>query len=121
MINLYFFFNFTKYLDRIHIFQPEIRLYIFSIISVWLLHIYMYIPDDLVSNHHPTPESSPELTKRSWFGSLMSTEREENYTVVVKGKSLATIKADLIHGFLSVSSSFSVYRYFLSNLSARSS
>ncbi|XP_023319473.1 serine/threonine-protein kinase BRSK2 isoform X2 [Eurytemora carolleeae] len=59
--------------------------------------------DDLVSSHHPTPESSPELTKRSWFGSLMSTEKEENYTVVVKGKSLATIKADLIHAFLSVS------------------
>ena len=57
---------------------------------------------DVVSVHQ-TPESSPELTKRSWFGSLMSTEKDETYTVVVKGKALASIKADLIHAFLSVS------------------
>ena len=56
----------------------------------------------MVSNVHQTPESSPELTKRSWFGSLMSTEKDETYTVVVKGKPLASIKADLIHAFLSV-------------------
>ena len=56
-----------------------------------------------VVNVHQTPESSPELTKRSWFGSLMSTEKDETYTVVVKGKPLASIKADLIHAFLSVS------------------
>ena len=33
----------------------------------------------------------------------MSTEKDETYTVVVKGKALASIKADLIHAFLSVS------------------
>ena len=33
----------------------------------------------------------------------MSTEKDETYTVVVKGKPLASIKADLIHAFLSVS------------------
>ena len=60
---------------------------------------------DVVSNVHQTPESSPELTKRSWFGSLMSTEKDETYTVVVKGKPLASIKADLIHAFLSVRTS----------------
>ena len=59
---------------------------------------------DVVSVHQ-TPESSPELTKRSWFGSLMSTEKDETYTVVVKGKALASIKADLIHAFLSVRNS----------------
>ena len=32
----------------------------------------------------------------------MSTEKDETYTVVVKGKALASIKADLIHAFLSV-------------------
>lgn len=58
--------------------------------------------EDVVGAHQ-TPESSPELTKRSWFGSLMSTEKDETYTVVVKGKPLASIKADLIHAFLSVS------------------
>ena len=49
-----------------------------------------------------TPEASPELTKRSWFGSLMSTDRDETYTIIVKEKPLASIKADLIQAFLSV-------------------
>ena len=59
-----------------------------------------------VSNEevHLTPESSPELTKRSWFGSLIGSERDEAYTILVRGKPLATVKADLIHAFLSVSS-----------------
>ena len=35
----------------------------------------------------------------------MSTEKDETYTVVVKGKPLASIKADLIHAFLSVRTS----------------
>ena len=35
----------------------------------------------------------------------MSTEKDETYTVVVKGKALASIKADLIHAFLSVRNS----------------
>ncbi|XP_026477521.1 serine/threonine kinase SAD-1-like, partial [Ctenocephalides felis] len=52
---------------------------------------------------HLTPDSSPELTKRSWFGSLMSGEKDETFTVLVKGKPLAMVKADLIHAFLSVS------------------
>lgn len=51
---------------------------------------------------HLTPESSPELTKKSWFGSLMTTEKDETFTVLVKGKPLATVKADLIHAFLSI-------------------
>lgn len=50
-----------------------------------------------------TPESSPELTKRSWFGTLMGSERDESYTVIVRSKPLAIVKADLIHSFLSVS------------------
>ncbi|XP_063219095.1 serine/threonine-protein kinase BRSK2 isoform X2 [Bacillus rossius redtenbacheri] len=51
---------------------------------------------------HVTPESSPELTKKSWFGSLMTTEKDETFTILVKGKPLATVKADLIHAFLSI-------------------
>lgn len=51
---------------------------------------------------HLTPDSSPELTKKSWFGSLMTTEKDETFTVLVKGKPLASVKADLIHAFLSV-------------------
>uniref|UniRef100_T1GZX7 Protein kinase domain-containing protein n=1 Tax=Megaselia scalaris TaxID=36166 RepID=T1GZX7_MEGSC len=52
---------------------------------------------------HYTPESSPELTKRSWFGNLMTTEKDETFTILVKGKPIATVKAHLIHAFLSVS------------------
>ncbi|XP_043270166.1 serine/threonine-protein kinase BRSK2 isoform X2 [Venturia canescens] len=51
---------------------------------------------------HLTPDSSPELTKKSWFGSLMTTEKDETFTVLVKGKPLANVKADLIHAFLSI-------------------
>ncbi|XP_055693267.1 serine/threonine-protein kinase BRSK2 isoform X4 [Lutzomyia longipalpis] len=51
---------------------------------------------------HLTPDSSPELTKRSWFGNLMTTEKDETFTVLVKGKPLATVKAHLIHAFLSM-------------------
>lgn len=51
---------------------------------------------------HLTPESSPELTKKSWFGSLMATERDETFTILLKGRPLANVKADLIHAFLSV-------------------
>ncbi|XP_049883603.1 serine/threonine-protein kinase BRSK1, partial [Pectinophora gossypiella] len=50
-----------------------------------------------------TPESSPELTRRSWFGSLLlAQDKEETVTALVKGKPLATVKADLIHAFLSI-------------------
>ncbi|XP_037031794.1 serine/threonine-protein kinase BRSK2 isoform X1 [Bradysia coprophila] len=51
---------------------------------------------------HLTPDSSPELTKRSWFGNLMTTEKDETFTVLVKGKPLSTVKAHLIHAFLSM-------------------
>lgn len=33
----------------------------------------------------------------------MTTEKDETFTVLVKGKPLATVKAHLIHAFLSVS------------------
>ncbi|KAJ2943344.1 hypothetical protein O0L34_g12150 [Tuta absoluta] len=50
-----------------------------------------------------TPESSPELTRRSWFGSLLAAgDKDETVTALVKGKPLATVKADLIHAFLSI-------------------
>ena len=67
-------------------------------------------------NQNPTPEPSPELTKRSWFGSLMSTEKDETYTIIVKGKPLASIKADLIHAFLSVSSKKCGLRHIIDSL-----
>lgn len=33
----------------------------------------------------------------------MTTEKDETFTILVKGKALASVKADLIHAFLSVS------------------
>ena len=43
------------------------------------------------------------MSKKSWFGALMSSEREEHHFVMVRDKSLSEIKADLVHAFLSVS------------------
>ena len=43
----------------------------------------------------------------------MSTERDETYTILVKDKALATVKADLIHAFLSVSFVYIYYVTFL--------
>ena len=63
---------------------------------------YSVLAEELIQ----TPEASPELTKRSWFGSLMSTDRDETYTIIVKEKPLASIKADLVQAFLSVSIPF---------------
>eukprot|EP00914_Ancora_sagittata_P024243 GHVO01048268.1.p1 GENE.GHVO01048268.1~~GHVO01048268.1.p1 ORF type:complete len:148 (-),score=11.10 GHVO01048268.1:249-692(-) len=50
-----------------------------------------------------TPDSSPELTKKSWFGALMGTEKEDHHFVMIRDKNLSQIKADLVHSFLCVS------------------
>jgi hypothetical protein len=61
-----------------------------------------------------TPESSPELTKKSWFGNLIATEKDETFTILVKGKPLSTVKAHLIHAFLSVwNGSASILSFFI--------
>ena len=53
--------------------------------------------------HVITPEASPDLAKRSWFGALMgSVDRDECHFVMVRDKPLNAIKADLVHAFLSV-------------------
>lgn len=46
----------------------------------------------------------------------MSTEKDETYTVVVKGKPLASIKADLIHAFLSVSLYLKIFYVYMNNI-----
>ncbi|XP_061081166.1 serine/threonine-protein kinase BRSK1 [Conger conger] len=51
-----------------------------------------------------TPESSPELAKRSWFGNFINLEREEQVFVVIRDKPLSSIKADIVHAFLSIPS-----------------
>uniref|UniRef100_A0A8D0HBK2 BR serine/threonine kinase 2 n=1 Tax=Sphenodon punctatus TaxID=8508 RepID=A0A8D0HBK2_SPHPU len=51
-----------------------------------------------------TPESSPELAKRSWFGNFISLDKEEQIFVVIRDKPLSSIKADIVHAFLSIPS-----------------
>ncbi|KAM9457089.1 serine/threonine-protein kinase BRSK2 isoform 2-T2 [Clarias gariepinus] len=51
-----------------------------------------------------TPESSPELAKKSWFGNFISLEKEEQIFVVIRNKPLSSIKADIVHAFLSIPS-----------------
>ncbi|XP_060748927.1 serine/threonine-protein kinase BRSK2 [Tachysurus vachellii] len=51
-----------------------------------------------------TPESSPELAKKSWFGNFISLEKEEQIFVVIQDKPLSSIKADIVHAFLSIPS-----------------
>ena len=42
------------------------------------------------------------MTKKSWFGQLVGTDRDEHHFVMVRGKPISQIKADLVHAFLSV-------------------
>lgn len=42
------------------------------------------------------------LAKRSWFGNFINLEKEEQIFVVIKDKPLSSIKADIVHAFLSV-------------------
>ncbi|XP_022659329.1 serine/threonine-protein kinase BRSK2-like [Varroa destructor] len=67
-----------------------------------------------------TPESSPELSKRSWFGGFLTpmtagsplmgerkrsatSAEDSRTTIVIQNRQLSSLKADLIHAFLSVS------------------
>lgn len=53
---------------------------------------------------HKQPPSLPRrLAKKSWFGNFISLEKEEQIFVVIKDKPLSSIKADIVHAFLSVS------------------
>ncbi|XP_060033243.1 serine/threonine-protein kinase BRSK2 isoform X3 [Erinaceus europaeus] len=51
-----------------------------------------------------TPESSPELAKKSWFGNFINLEKEEQIFLVMRDKPLSSIKADIVHAFLSIPS-----------------
>ncbi|KAJ4947751.1 hypothetical protein JOQ06_009784 [Pogonophryne albipinna] len=50
-----------------------------------------------------TPDSSPELAKKSWFGNFINLEKEEQIFIVIRDKPLNSIKADIVHAFLSTS------------------
>nr|XP_049574545.1 serine/threonine-protein kinase BRSK2 isoform X5 [Syngnathus scovelli] len=51
-----------------------------------------------------TPDSSPELAKKSWFGNFINLEKDEQIFIVIKDKPLSSIKADIVHAFLSIPS-----------------
>ncbi|XP_036836338.1 serine/threonine-protein kinase BRSK2 isoform X5 [Oncorhynchus mykiss] len=51
-----------------------------------------------------TPDSSPELAKKSWFGNFINLEKEEQIFVVIRDKPLSSIKADIVQAFLSIPS-----------------
>ncbi|XP_067830295.1 serine/threonine-protein kinase BRSK2-like [Heptranchias perlo] len=51
-----------------------------------------------------TPESSPELAKKSWFGNFINLDKEEQIFAVIRDKPLSSIKADIVHAFLSIPS-----------------
>lgn len=42
------------------------------------------------------------LAKKSWFGNFISLEKEEQIFMVIRDKPLSSIKADIVHAFLSV-------------------
>lgn len=43
------------------------------------------------------------LAKKSWFGNFIGLEKEEQIFVVIRDKPLSSVKADIVHAFLSVS------------------
>ncbi|KAM4704187.1 serine/threonine-protein kinase BRSK1 isoform 1-T1 [Rhinophrynus dorsalis] len=67
----------------------------------WLEIVIVPTPEEMSSL---TPESSPELAKKSWFGNFINLDKEEQIFVVIKDKPLSSIKADIVHAFLSIPS-----------------
>ncbi|KAI4901949.1 hypothetical protein NFI96_022519, partial [Prochilodus magdalenae] len=51
-----------------------------------------------------TTVKNSQLAKRSWFGNFISLEKEEQIFVVIRDKPLSSIKADIVHAFLSIPS-----------------
>ena len=52
------------------------------------------------------------MAKRSWFGGLMGMEQEHHF-VMVRDKTFSQVKADLVHAFLSVSTTIALLLYLL--------
>ena len=48
------------------------------------------------------PPSPARLAKKSWFGNFINLEKEEQIFIVIRDKPLSSIKADIVHAFLSV-------------------
>ncbi|CAB1323660.1 unnamed protein product, partial [Coregonus sp. 'balchen'] len=44
------------------------------------------------------------LAKKSWFGNFINLDKEEQIFILIKDKPLSSIKADIVHAFLSIPS-----------------
>ncbi|KAF3704478.1 Serine/threonine-protein kinase BRSK2 [Channa argus] len=51
-----------------------------------------------------TAAHSQRLAKKSWFGNFIGLEKEEQIFVVIRDKPLSSVKADIVHAFLSIPS-----------------
>lgn len=52
------------------------------------------------------------MAKKSWFGNFISLEKEEQIFMVIRDKPLSSVKADIVHAFLSVSIQYGVSHRF---------
>ncbi|KAF6032455.1 hypothetical protein EB796_009269 [Bugula neritina] len=60
------------------------------------------IPVPVVEDMSMTPDSSPEMTKKSWFTNMMGMEREEyRHTITLRNKQFNEVKGDVVRAFLS--------------------
>lgn len=61
-----------------------------------------------ISSHIIILFLAPRLAKKSWFGNFISLEKEEQIFMVIRDKPLSSVKADIVHAFLSVSIQYGV-------------
>ena len=91
--------------------HPETKKKVMSLTSVPLLQVFVQIKQLAWTNQanvlKPVVISfclRPfRLAKKSWFGNFINLEKEEQIFIVIRDKPLSSIKADIVHAFLSVS------------------
>ncbi|XP_038052983.1 serine/threonine-protein kinase BRSK2-like [Patiria miniata] len=50
-----------------------------------------------------TPDSSPEMSKKSWFSSLVTSDRsEDELSMAIRDRTFSSVKADLVQALLSI-------------------
>ncbi len=77
-----------------------------SILFWALIRTDLVSPEDFIQTSCFIFLSLCRLAKKSWFGNFISLEKEEQIFVVIRDKPLSSIKADIVHAFLSVSNLF---------------
>ncbi len=77
-----------------------------SILFWALIRTDLVSPEDFIKTSCFIFLSLCRLAKKSWFGNFINLEKEEQIFVVIRDKPLSSIKADIVHAFLSVSNLF---------------